>query len=80
MYFAYILVSLRDGRYYYGSCNNLETRLKNHNLGKVKSTKGRRPFIIHYYERYQTKREALQREKFFKNIDGYNWLKNKKII
>lgn len=80
MYYAYILKSIKDNRYYYGHTENLEKRLMMHNKGKVLSTKDRRPSILHYYEDYSTKREATRREYFFKTIDGYNFLKSKKII
>ena len=79
MYFTYILKSLKDFRYYYGSCENVEVRLKIHNAGKVKSTKSRMPFIVHYFEVFLTRAEAQKREYFFKSIDGYKWLKEQKI-
>ena len=65
---------------YYGHCINLEKRLKEHNTGKVRSTKSRRPFIIHYYETYSTKSEAAKREYFFKTVEGYKFLKSSGII
>jgi putative endonuclease len=80
MYFAYILKSLKDGKYYYGSSEDIEKRLKNHNSGKVKSTKNRKPFIIHYFEKFDTRTEAETRERYFKTIEGYNWLKHNRII
>ncbi len=80
MYFAYILKSEKDNRYYYGSTNNVESRLNKHNKGDVKATKGRRPLILHYTEQFKTRSEAFKREHFFKSIDGYNWLKSNKII
>jgi putative endonuclease len=80
LYYTYILKSTRDDRYYYGSTSNLKNKLKEHNSGKVKSTKSRRPLLIHYYEEYQTKKETLQRERFFKNRSGYKWLSKHGII
>ena len=80
MYYTYILQSLKSKRYYYGSTSDLEKRLKYHNAGKVRSTKAFRPWIIHYYETYSSKSEALKRERYFKSIDGYNWLKEQGII
>jgi putative endonuclease len=50
LYYAYILKSLKDGKYYYGHTQDIDERLVKHNTGKVKSTKARRPFIIHYFE------------------------------
>lgn len=80
MFFAYILKSLRDSNYYYGSTDSLKNRVLVHNKGKVKSTKSRRPLELHYYEEFETRSKAMKREKFFKSIDGYIWLKAKKII
>jgi putative endonuclease len=80
MYTAYILKSLKDEHFYYGHSQDLQNRLKRHNTGKVRSTKARRPFIIHYYEEFATKSEAAKREYFFKTIEGYNYLKLKQII
>jgi len=80
MFYTYILKSLKDGTYYYGSTNNLGHRIKIHNSGKERYTKGHKPYKIHYYEDYKTRKEAIAREKFFKSIDGYNWLNSEKII
>ncbi len=80
MYFAYILKSLKDGTHYYGSTAKLNSRLKIHNSGKVKYTKAHKPWALHYYEEFQTRSEAVRREKFFKTIDGYKWLKSNSII
>ena len=59
MYLAYILKSIKDNSYYYGHTSNMEYRLKCHNAGKVKSTKGRGPWTLHYYERYENKQDAM---------------------
>ena len=62
MFYMYILKSLKDGKLYIGSCNDLESRLKKHNSGQVKSTKNRIPFKIVYYEAYADEGEARHRE------------------
>lgn len=80
MYYAYILKSEKDGKYYYGSCELLEKRITEHNSGKTKSLKGRLPMVLHYSESFSTRSEAFKREKFFKSVDGYLWLKEKGII
>ena len=79
-YFVYILISEKDGKYYYGYTSNLQERLGRHNSGLVRSTKARIPFKIHYFEEFESKTEALKRELFFKSIDGYNWLRDQNII
>jgi putative endonuclease len=78
--FTYVLKSLKDCTHYYGSTSDLERRVIEHNKGKVKFTKGHRPYILHYFEEYESRKEAVARERFFKSIEGYNWLKSKKII
>jgi len=80
MFYVYVLRSLKDGRFYYGSSETPEDRIKSHNAGKVRSTRSRRPLVLHYIEKSPTKKEAIQRELFFKSIDGYNWLKAEGII
>jgi len=80
MFIAYILRSEKDNTYYYGSTNDLTNRIKYHNSGKVRYTKGHLPYKFHYSESFETRSEAMARERFFKSIDGYNWLKKEKII
>jgi putative endonuclease len=79
MFFAYILKSEKDNSYYYGSTSDLEKRLLNHNKGKVRYTKGKMPWKIHYYESFASKSEAYKREMYFKSIEGYRFLKENKI-
>ena len=51
--YTYILRSLKDNGFYYGHTSDLEVRLKKHNEGKVRSTKSRKPFVIHYFACFQ---------------------------
>jgi putative endonuclease len=76
----YILQSLKDHKYYHGHTSDLDARLKEHNNGKARATKGRRPLKLHYTETFLTKSEAIKRELFFKTIEGYVFLKEKGII
>ncbi len=85
-FYTYILVSLKGKtssgkkRYYFGHTKNLETRIKTHNAGKVRSTKALRPWEIHYFEEFASRKEAFAREMFFKSFEGRIWLKEKSII
>jgi putative endonuclease len=79
-YYAYILRSETHGTYYYGSSNDVSKRLKVHNAGKVRYTRGRRPWVLHYEEEFSTRAEAYQRERFFKSIEGHRYLKEQGII
>ena len=51
---------------YIGSTNDLRRRFTEHNLGKVFSTKFRRPFQLVYYEAYKDEKDARNREKNLK--------------
>ncbi|MDD5172584.1 MAG: GIY-YIG nuclease family protein [Patescibacteria group bacterium] len=62
MYYLYILKSLKDSGYYIGMTDDIGKRLKEHNAGKTKSNKNRRPFIMMYREEYDSKSEARKRE------------------
>ncbi len=49
-YYTYVLKSEKDSDLYIGWANNLISRIKNYNLGKVESTKYRTPLKLIYYE------------------------------
>jgi len=78
MFFIYVLKSSKDNNLYIGFTNNLDRRIKQHNFGKVKSTKHRAPFILFYKEEFQTKEEAVKREKHLKSGSGREFLKKMK--
>ena len=71
MYTLYLLKSEKFNRHYIGVSSNVETRLKQHNSGKTKSTKPYRPWKLVYVEKYETKTEAMKREYFLKKPIGY---------
>ena len=79
-FFTYVLQSDTLNRNYYGSCHNLVERLSVHNKGKVKSTKAFKPWKIIYFEEFETRSEAYQRELFFKSSNGKLFLKEKGIL
>lgn len=68
MFVTYILESEKDGRYYIGSTGNLNNRIKRHNKGYSKYTKGRGPFKLIYKEEYTTLSEAKKREYYLKSL------------
>jgi len=75
MCYVYVIRSLKNKRYYIGSTNNLERRLKEHNHNKIKSLKNKGPFVLVYKEEYKTLREARQRERKIKSYKGGNAFK-----
>ncbi len=76
-YYVYVLRSIRFERNYVGFSSDVEKRLKEHNGGKTKSTKGYRPWRILFYEEFSTKKEALDREKYLKSGIGRDYIKRK---
>jgi len=69
-YYVYILQSLKDYRYYIGYTPNIHSRLEYHNSGRQRSTKTRIPFKLIYTEVFDSKTEALKREKKIKSYKG----------
>jgi len=62
---------------YVGSTEDVDGRVKSHNAGKVKSTKGYRPWQLLGYEEHSTRSEAVKRERFLKNHQQKEILKKK---
>ncbi|MBK6826100.1 MAG: GIY-YIG nuclease family protein [Chitinophagaceae bacterium] len=79
-FYTYILKSLKDDGYYYGHTADIDNRLSIHNGKKVRSTKARTPFVIHYFETFETRSDAYLQEMFFKSGEGKKYLRNKGII
>ena len=70
MYYVYIIKSLSYNTRYVGSSDDAKRRLAEHNRGECRYTKGRRPWAMMYQELYQTRSEAMKREKFLKSGQG----------
>jgi len=69
-HFVYILQSLKDKKYYIGETADVAARLLYHNAGRQRSTKNRIPFIIILVEQFETREEALKRERQIKSWKG----------
>jgi putative endonuclease len=70
MQIIYVLQSAKDNNLYIGCTSNLEKRISEHNKGRVKSTKSRRPFHLIYSEMFEDKYEAFFTERFYKSAKG----------
>lgn len=75
MYYVYVMRSLKDGRLYKGFTSNLKRRIKEHNSGQTKSTKGFVPWELIYFEKVNSREEARKREKYLKSGQGRDFLK-----
>ncbi|MHB9019340.1 MAG: GIY-YIG nuclease family protein [Minisyncoccota bacterium] len=70
MFYFYTLKSKKDGNLYFGYSSDLRKRFREHNMGKVISTKDRRPLEIIYYEAYKDEGDARERERQIKKRAG----------
>lgn len=77
MYYIYILKSTIDHQFYTGYTNNLESRIKLHNEGKVRSTANRLPFKLVYYEACLNQQDATHREQYLKTAWGKRYIKSR---
>jgi putative endonuclease len=74
MGYVYILRSLKNSRFYIGSCIDIGKRFEQHNKGFVKSTKNLIPLKLEFYQRFNDAKAARQMEFKLKKF------KSRKII
>ncbi len=74
-YYTYVLYSEKVEQLYIGQTNNIDRRLKQHNNGKVESTKPYLPYKLIYLEELNTKTDAVNREHELKQANGRRFLK-----
>ena len=76
-YYVYILLSLKDGKFYIGFTGNLQARLEQHKSGQVTSTSKRLPIKLIYYECYKEESDARRNERYYKTKKGREDLRKK---
>lgn len=76
MYYVYGITTKSRDKIYVGLTRDLETRIKEHNSGRTKSTKGYRPWVLFYSEKRDARLVARIREKELKSGAGKEFLKN----
>ncbi len=79
MIYLYVLQSEVNGNLYVGICKNLTNRLREHNGGKNRYTKGLRPWEIVYSEKFPDWSSARKMEKYYKSGVGKEELKRKLV-
>jgi putative endonuclease len=77
MFYTYVLLSEKDGRFYIGFTNDLKKRIDEHKKGLVVSTANRQPLKLVYYEACLNDYDAIKREKYFKSGFGRRFLRNR---
>ena len=70
MFYVYILKSLKDESFYIGYTADLDDRLRRHNKGDSRYTRNHRPFELIHTESYDSRSEAIRREKQIKSYKG----------
>lgn len=70
MWYVYVLKSKDQDWRYIGYSNNLKKRFRDHNKGKVQSTKHYSPFELEAYVAVNTKQKAKNLESYFKTGSG----------
>jgi putative endonuclease len=76
MYLVYVLRSESTGKRYIGQTANIVKRLEEHGSGLSRYTKGRGPWKLIYTEEFQTRAEAIKRERALKGGQGREFLNN----
>ncbi|MBA4746268.1 MAG: GIY-YIG nuclease family protein [Muricauda sp.] len=76
MFYTYALNSLERNYIYVGITSDIERRVKEHNLGKNKTTRPYRPFVLIFKKEFKTRLEARVEEKKLKSGYGKEFLKN----
>ncbi len=77
MFYTYVLQSVKDGKWYTGSTNDVARRVQEHNAGLVESTRHRRPLGLVYYEACLSEKDARVREGYLKTTWGKRYLKHR---
>ncbi len=75
MFYVYAISSLHRNYIYVGMSNSYERRIKDHNLGKERTTRPYVPFQLIYIEECSTRTAARLREKYWKSGIGKERLK-----
>ena len=76
MYYVYILYSPLFKKTYTGFTANIERRLIEHNISEVTGfTLRYRTWVLIHSEKFESKIEAMQREKFLKSGQGREQVK-----
>ncbi|MBI5621742.1 GIY-YIG nuclease family protein [Candidatus Falkowbacteria bacterium] len=74
MYYVYIIQN-PVGKLYTGQTNDLAIRLQKHNNNQNHYTRNKGPWKLLYSEQYNSRSEAMKREKELKTGKGRDWIK-----
>ena len=77
MWYVYILKSLKEGRFYVGSTNDLRRRVQEHKEGLCESTRHRAPVNLEAYIAVKNELVARSLEKYLKSGSGIATLRKR---
>ena len=75
MFYTYILQNKVTGRYYIGYTPDLRKRVSKHLAGKVQSTKSNLNYHLAFYCAFETRKLALEFERYLKSGSGVAFMK-----
>ena len=78
MFFVYVIKNSK-GDLYKGHSDDVRKRIAEHNRGDTKSTRKANDWQLKYSEAFDTRDEAIKREKYFKTAAGRKFLKKKMV-
>ena len=73
-YYIYILYSKLIDKYYIGQTYNIDLRLLRHNLKTTKYTKRTNDWKLVYSEIFETRADAMNREKYIKKMKSRKYI------
>ena len=73
---VYAIESQVDKRLYVGFTKNLKNRIKEHNTGKTRSTKGYRPWKLVFWQNFNNKKKQENKKNISNLVQEKKSLKN----
>jgi putative endonuclease len=81
-FFVYVLISESTGETYTGQTGDLERRFSEHNdpnyYGTLHTKRRKGPWKLLHCEEFDTRAEAIRRERWFKTGSAYRFIKKLK--
>ena len=62
MFYCYILYSEKLDKYYIGSTSSIQGRLQRHNTSNKGFTSTGKPWVLKYFEAFESKHDAIKRK------------------
>jgi len=80
MFYVYVLQSTKTRRRYVGSCENLDERVRRHNLGIRKLTRHGIPWTLMHSESFSNRADAVRKKRYYKSGRGRDELDRLPVV